>query len=564
MTRTITIKEFRIEEILNSCSWLIIGPPGSGKCLDPETRIIMFNGDIKQVRYIRPGDRLMGDDNTVRIVKSVTFGQDEMYKIEQSNGISYKVNKPHILVLKNLFKPMYIDKPLTKTFIVHWLFNNEQRFTKFSYTNLNKEDVFKSVEKHMNDLRYNVDFTYENILEISVKDYLCLPENIRKEYKGYQAKIDFSENVIPPENIDFKKMTINTQSPRNILTEYRKANHLQKLKLLGQVIDQYGMVRNKKNTYDILIGVDQHIISDIVFISRSCGFYTTVEILNNRRSKLIISGKRIFDIPTKLCNKLKLDNIRDIISDIDIKPLGKGHYCGFEIDGNGRFLLGDFTVTHNTSLMENIAYYNKHKYPIARIFIGTETGYKKFSETFHPLYVNKDFDPQLQELHVKRQRKCITQNEEGYIGNNAINIMDDISDNRVFKTELVLNMFKQGSQHWSQIFMLGTQYAIDLPPAIRVSCSYVAIFRIPNSSDREKIYKNFGGIMGSRGEFDAILDQLTGNHTCIIIKNMSQSNELEECVFYYQTKILKPWKFGSKEYLESAKSRYNPKYQERF
>jgi hypothetical protein len=34
------------------------------------------------------------------------------------------------------------------------------------------------------------------------------------------------------------------------------------------------------------------------------------------------------------------------------EPIGEGPYCGFTLDGDGRFLLGDFTVTHNTvSLM---------------------------------------------------------------------------------------------------------------------------------------------------------------------------------------------------------------------
>src|SRR6202030_113517 len=31
-------------------------------------------------------------------------------------------------------------------------------------------------------------------------------------------------------------------------------------------------------------------------------------------------------------------------------PLGEGPYYGFTLDGDGRFLLGDFTVTHNSSL----------------------------------------------------------------------------------------------------------------------------------------------------------------------------------------------------------------------
>lgn len=34
---------------------------------------------------------------------------------------------------------------------------------------------------------------------------------------------------------------------------------------------------------------------------------------------------------------------------------GMGEYCGFELDGNGRFLLGDFTVTHNTATTINLS-----------------------------------------------------------------------------------------------------------------------------------------------------------------------------------------------------------------
>jgi superfamily II DNA or RNA helicase len=38
-----------------------------------------------------------------------------------------------------------------------------------------------------------------------------------------------------------------------------------------------------------------------------------------------------------------------------IEYKGVGEYCGFELDGNGRFLLGDFTVTHNTATTINLS-----------------------------------------------------------------------------------------------------------------------------------------------------------------------------------------------------------------
>jgi hypothetical protein len=53
-----------------------------------------------------------------------------------------------------------------------------------------------------------------------------------------------------------------------------------------------------------------------------------------------------------------------LVSDIEVVQLGEDYYkqgqeyeyyYGFEIDGNRRFLLGDFTVTHNTSLINILA-----------------------------------------------------------------------------------------------------------------------------------------------------------------------------------------------------------------
>ena len=37
---------------------------------------------------------------------------------------------------------------------------------------------------------------------------------------------------------------------------------------------------------------------------------------------------------------------------ISVKSIGKGAYYGFTLDGNHRYLMGDFTVTHNTTLVK--------------------------------------------------------------------------------------------------------------------------------------------------------------------------------------------------------------------
>jgi len=251
-------------------------------------------------------------------------------------------------------------------------------------------------------------------------------------------------------------------------------------------------------------------------------------------------------------------------SHLDIVAIGEGEYYGFAIDGNGRFLLSDGTVTHNTTLMENFAYYRKHVYPVGRVFIATEDGYKRMCDIFHPLFVSNYWDEKEETEHVRRQRTCEMENGRGYAGNYAVNILDDISDDiKIYRTKLMRGLFKMGSQHWAQLLMLGSQYAIDLPPDIRKSVSYVALGREPEPLERKKLYENFGGLAGSYDRFCDLMDQLTGQHRFLIIKKRSQSNELEECFSWYKTVPLGKWKFGCKEYRAWGKERYDTGYVER-
>lgn len=250
-------------------------------------------------------------------------------------------------------------------------------------------------------------------------------------------------------------------------------------------------------------------------------------------------------------------------SELFITHKGIGDYYGFEIDGNKRFLLGDGTVTHNTTFMENMCYYLKHRYPVARIFMGTEAGYRKFCDIFHPLYVSNYYSEDEEKQHILRQRTCEIENGKEYPGNYAINIIDDASDDpKIYKGKTMKGLFKLGSQHWNQLFMVGSQYAIDMPPDVRKAVSYAAIFFEPEEDERKKLYRNFGGLAGSYENFCDLMDQLTGDYTCLIFKKRTQSHNIEDNVSWFRTSVLKPWKFGSKEYRDWGKERYDTKYQE--
>ena len=258
----------------------------------------------------------------------------------------------------------------------------------------------------------------------------------------------------------------------------------------------------------------------------------------------------------------------ELLYDVQVKYEGNGVYYGFEITGNGRFMLGDLSVTHNTTLMENLCYYLKHRYPVARGFVGTDGGYKRFSNIFHPLYMSNYYDEEEEKNHIRRQRICEQENGKKYMGNYAINILDDISDDpKIYKTKVFRQLFKMGSQHWHQMCMVGTQYSIDMPPDIRKSVSYVALFYEPEYNERKKLYENFGGLLGTFDEFCEILDQVTEKFTCLIIKKRNPSRNKEENIFYYklqdlQSKFPNGWRFGCNEYRRWGEQRYNTSYKD--
>ena len=72
---------------------------GAFGCVDPETDILLWNGNIVKAKYIKVNDELIGDDGTKRIVSKTIKGFDRMYEIEQTYGNNYKVNSQHILTL---------------------------------------------------------------------------------------------------------------------------------------------------------------------------------------------------------------------------------------------------------------------------------------------------------------------------------------------------------------------------------------------------------------------------------------------------------------------------------
>jgi ATP-dependent Lon protease len=399
----------------------IHGPPGTGKCHTYDTPILMYDGSIKMVQDITVGDLIMGDNSTARKVLSLGRGEDELYEIIPTKGEKYGVNSEHILCLK----PSGINR-IRKC-------KNKNGTISYKVEYLNK-DTCKLQSKRFSDLneaeKYLEKNCFENdIIQISVKNYLELPNNIKKKLKGYKTGIDFEEKPVPfdpyiigvwlgdgtssdpnitnqeavilhyikneikKHNLQlahYSKYTygitydayehdsrnnknvflqvlkdLNMLNNKHIPNIYKINSRENRLKLLAGIIDTDGHYSKKDKGFDI-IQKNESLLNDILFLVRSLGYaaYKTEctkscmykgNKIEGTYYRLFISGSNLTEIPTKCPRKraeVRIQNKDPLKAGFTVKSIGKGKYYGFELDDNHRYLLGDFTVTHNTSLVK--------------------------------------------------------------------------------------------------------------------------------------------------------------------------------------------------------------------
>ena len=338
----------------------INGPMGTGKCHTFDTPILMHDGSIKMVQDIVVGDKVMGDDSKCRNVLSLGRGEDDLYDIVHSNGEKYGVNSEHIMCLKqsgmNIIKNVKTKSGETKYKVCYFDKNDYKQHSK-------RFSDQTEAERYLHDMKLEHDY-----IEIPVKTLLKLPKYIRVNLKGYKRGVEFSRKNVPfdPYIIGAsleEKLPFNNKHIPDI---YKINDRQTRLELLAGIIDTDGSYCDNSKGYDI-IQKNKVLADDILFVARSLGFSANMsecekscmykgEKKTGTYYRMHLSGDNLSSIPVKCPRKMakneRVINKDSMVMGITIEPRGWGKYYGFELDKNHKYLLGDFTITHNTSLVK--------------------------------------------------------------------------------------------------------------------------------------------------------------------------------------------------------------------
>ena len=586
--KVIRIKEFDFNTLSplsvndkNGVKIVVIGKPG---CFAPGTKVLMWDGTSKNVEDVKIGDIVMGDDNTPRNVLELFHDFDEMYEIVPIRGTPYTVNRLHDLVLigtgiYNKNKDKIIEISVEDYLKQNTVFKKYHHCFKSSTVTC-WEDKEITIDPYFLGVWLgdgtsatlsitNIDEEIINYCKEYAESVGCTFNKLKAKYR-YSITKNETVNVILNELRKFNLLN-NKHIPQN----YKASSVETRLELLAGLLDTDGYY-DKKGMFDF-VQKNERLADDVVFIARSLGFSATKKecqkscmYKGEKRVgtyyRIHIYGENLHKIPTKVLRK-QAENIdrtkNNLICSFKVNPKGYGEYFGFRLDGNRRFLLESFEVVRNSgksTIVSNIIASKAHIIPVAQIFSGTEDSNGFYSSKFPGICVFNKLDLTAVENFVRRQKIAIKHLPNPW----AVQVLDDVTENPSILTSPLFQSYYKNGRHWKMLHILSLQYCMDIKPVIRQNIDYTFILRESNGKFRKKLHENYAGCIEDYKDFCDIMDQITEDYTALVICNRVQSNQIEDCVFWYkgvpENKMPPNWKFGATPAWKYHHQRFDPQY----
>lgn len=365
---------------------------GFGKCLGRGTPVLMFDGTIKAVEDVGVGDVLMGPDSQPRTVVSTCTGREPLYRVVPNKGEPYVVNQSHILSLRMTGNSNQAAHAC-----------GGQRFAPGEIANVEVRDYLAATASFRycaKGWRVGVDFREQPIdpdlppyllgiwlgdgdsrtcgvttADDEVADYLrCYAAErgmtVRDEPAGGRSRTHHvtmgrAGNVGRGHRNNPMRRALHEAGVvqnKHIPHRYLATSRTARLELLAGLLDSDGYYFRCGYEFS---SKSERLADGVCFLARSLGLAAYKKPVE-KAAQGSAPGKYFIvwisgdcsDIPCRLPRKKAAQRKQvksHLVTGIRLEPIGEGDYFGFEIAGPDRlFLLGDFTVTHNTVCFADI------------------------------------------------------------------------------------------------------------------------------------------------------------------------------------------------------------------
>jgi len=377
------IHKLRVLVVSGKRRVLTVSPVG---CHAPGQLILMSDGTLKKIENIRIGDHVMGYGGSRKILR-LNRGRGEMFLITPIKGDSWAVNEDHILTLvrTSADRQPHRNGELVDVSVKEWLTwpKNRKRCYKLIRSEVVefKQDRSKlPISPYLLGAWLGDGFMDNGIVAIAIGSDQDMLEAIQAESAkcGTSVRVDLSRGVTNqvccirgtggpgsnPVRNALRELGLlgKTSGDKFIPQPFLSANSQDRIQLLAGLLDTDGYQQNKGFDF---VSKSEMLANGVAFLSRSLGLAAYVSECKKgcqngfvgNYFRVSISGNTSI-VPCRVSRKKpsprkqKKDVLRTGFS---ISHIGTGDYYGFTLDGDGRYLLSDFTVTHNSGKMFVIA-----------------------------------------------------------------------------------------------------------------------------------------------------------------------------------------------------------------
>lgn len=319
----------------------------------------------------------MGHDSKPRTVLSTTTGTGSLFSINPQKGEPFIVNDAHILVLiasynyYNKFKKGDVIKISVEEYLKQpkWF----KKLFKIFRLPVEWEESFLPLDPYFlglwlgdgssSDVRiHSADKEIQEYLELMVQSYpdhkLMIGTYKKTSCRSYAITMG-NDGKGSTKSIQSQLRTLGVLNNKHIPLNYLRNSRKNRLSLLAGLMDSDGCRDGSGMSITL---TNKRLIDDVTFLCRSLGFSAYIK---EKRAtikstgfegvvyRIHISGDCL-SIPVKLKRKIPEPRIQKknvLTTGFSIKECGMGEYYGFELNGDRLHLLGDFTVSHNSTFL---------------------------------------------------------------------------------------------------------------------------------------------------------------------------------------------------------------------
>ena len=357
---------------------LLVLPTG---CHAKGEKVLLADGRSKKVEDVQVGDQLIGADGKTRNVLLLHRGESEMYRIVPVKGEPFTVTKDHTLTLirtRECSNPRYPCQrhagELVDVTVTEWLCWSE---SKKHLHKLIRSEAIQSFPAHRN-ARTEIDPYFLGVIigdgcivhGVSV----TTPDKEISRVIFHQADVWNLRLRTEPAGKATTYFLVSERGRRSnrlvkalrrlrlyggsagdkfVPDAYKYTDLAKRLEILAGLLDTDGHCTCKGYDY---ISKSRRLADDVAFLCRSAGLRASVKpcIKGYRDVKgvyyrISISGDCSI-IPCRVKRKIadKRQQKKSVLrTGFHVEPAGCGEYYGFTVDGDNRYLLSDFTITHN-------------------------------------------------------------------------------------------------------------------------------------------------------------------------------------------------------------------------